>query len=114
MSKDETIGKYCGGNNKSRITVKVAPEAGPPPSGEPRLSYDEQRELSRRRSQRREEYQALEESELRDLVLKQTRPNVVVGHGEATCQPQIRTSGLRKIHRNAEEHDVPISEEPKS
>lgn len=91
------VGQYCGNNPKSRLTVKPALGSGPAPSGEPRMSYDDQRNLRQRFQEKREVYATLEESELRDQVVKKARGQIVLGGGSQVGD-HIRTEGLRPIY----------------
>lgn len=118
-----TLAKYAGRNEKSKIIVKVAPRAGPAPSAEPRMRYEDQRALYRIMCQRREEYKQLEESELRDRVVQQARGAVrlsINGTGAAAASdfsvnaasaaaPVLRTEKLRPIYAHKEERELPIS-----
>ncbi|KEG08175.1 hypothetical protein DQ04_07831030 [Trypanosoma grayi] len=101
-----TIAKYSGKNEKSRLTVKVHPKDGAPPSIEPRMSYDDQRVLFERLRQRREEYKTLEDSELRDRVLAQSRGRVVLDVAAATDSIKVDTSRMRTIRPQKEEKEV--------
>lgn len=113
-----TLATYCGRNDKSRIIVKVAPRKGPAPSGEPRMRYEDQRALYKAMCQRRETYQQLEESELRDRVLRQSRGAVhlslgasapVVGGADGAPGAAVRTDALRPIYARKEERELPIA-----
>jgi hypothetical protein len=121
-----TLAKYAGRNEKSKIIVRVAPRAGPAPSGEPRMRYEDQRALYQVMCQRREAYKQLEESELRDRVVQQSRGAVRLslgGSGKASGSfsasgsgPSaseailtLRTDKLRPIYPHKEEHELPIS-----
>lgn len=102
-----TLAQYCGRNDKSRLTVKVAPATGPAPSGEPRMSYEDQRAVFARLRERREELKTLEESELRDRVVRQARGQVQL---QQPVQPeQLNTAGLRPIHAKKEERVLDVS-----
>lgn len=105
---ESTLSKYCGRNEKSKVTVKVAPRGGPAPSGEPRIRYEDQRELFRHLRERREEFKALEESELRARVLQQSRGTVHLptGAGTLPSETRLETSSLRPIYPRKEEHVV--------
>lgn len=113
-----TLAAYAGRNEKSKIIVKVAPRAGPAPSGEPRMRYEDQRALYQAVCQRRETYKQLETSELRDRVVQQARGVVhlpTVGGGGAAAAagsggaPTLRTERLRPIYARKEERELPIS-----
>ncbi|KPA81354.1 hypothetical protein ABB37_03739 [Leptomonas pyrrhocoris] len=123
---ENTLVKYAGRNEKSKIIVKVAPRAGPAPSGEPRMRYEDQRALYKARCERRETYKQLEESELRDRVVQQTRGAVqlslgVRGAANSTLSsavtdptasdvvPALKTERLRPIYPQKEERELPIS-----
>ncbi|KAG5464194.1 hypothetical protein LSCM1_00374 [Leishmania martiniquensis] len=109
-----TLAKYCGRNEKSKVIVKVAPRKGPAPSCEPRMRYEDQRALYRTMCQRRETYNKLEDSELRDRVLQQSRgterlllsATAAAGSGGTVA---LRTDGLRPIFPRKEEREMPIS-----
>ncbi|ESS69015.1 hypothetical protein TcG_08303 [Trypanosoma cruzi] len=101
-----TISKYSGRNEKSRLTVKVHPKDGAAPSIEPRMSYDDQRALFERMRQRREEYKTLEESELREKVLAQSRGRVVLDVASVSGGVRVDMSRLRPICPRKEENDV--------
>lgn len=105
MDPKETVSKYCGGNNKSRITVKLALASGAPPSGEPRISYEDQRVLRQSFSQKRETYKILEDSELRDLVVKQSRGRVDMpapSRDNDAADVRLNTQQLRPIYNKKE------------
>ncbi|AYU83720.1 Protein of unknown function (DUF2870) [Leishmania donovani] len=124
-----TLAKYCGRNEKSKVIVKVAPRKGPAPSCEPRMRYEDQRALYRALCQRREAYKQLEDSELRDRVVQQSRSTrrLLLGaaaafgsrtEGAPTVTPlasgtsspaMLRTDGLRPIFPRKEERELPIS-----
>lgn len=101
-----TVSKYSGSNEKSRLTVRVHPKDGAAPSGEPRISYDDQRALFERMRQRREEYKTLEESELRDRVVAQSRGRVVLDIAPAVGGVKVNLSQLRPIYSKGEEREV--------
>jgi hypothetical protein len=92
-----TLGAHCGNNAKSKLTVKVALASGPAPSGEPRMSYDDQRAMRNYVCSKREELKKLEDSELRDRVLQQARGRVIISAGgPAGGDLPVRVTGLRK------------------
>ncbi|KAG8344786.1 hypothetical protein TRVL_04391 [Trypanosoma vivax] len=107
---EDTVGKYSGRNEKSRLTVKVHPRDGAPPSTEPRISYEDQRALFERMRARREEYKVLEESELRDRVVAQARGKValatLMAGGGAETIIGTDFSKLRPICPKREEREV--------
>lgn len=74
-----TLQRY--GNDKSKLTVRLGKRSGPAPSGEPRISYEDQRALFQRIREKRETFKHLEESELRDRVVQQSRGRVNLGAG---------------------------------
>lgn len=93
-----TFAAYCGRNERSRLTVKVskAGEGAAAPSAEPRMSYDDQRALFAYRQQRRAAYETLEESELRDRVVRQARGAVALPGAGAGIEPeQLRRPPVR-------------------
>lgn len=99
------LSKY--GNAKSKLIVRVAKRDGPPPSGEPRMRYDDQRALFQKIREKRETFKNLEESELRDRVVKQSRGQVLLGRsgvGVGLDEGDVR-SNVRRI-RKAEEREV--------
>lgn len=102
MAPDSTIGSYCGNNEKSKVTVKVSPTGAIAPSKEPRMQYDEQREMRAYIEKRRAEINTLQESELRDLVVQQSRGRVVLPGDVPAASGELRTTGLRTIKPNAE------------
>uniref|UniRef100_A0A7S1Q456 Uncharacterized protein n=1 Tax=Neobodo designis TaxID=312471 RepID=A0A7S1Q456_NEODS len=106
MANDDTIGKYCGNNDKSRLTVKLAAKDGVAPSKEPRVDYNQQRELHKHFAARKEEFAKLEESELRDLAMaraKQERKDAALPPGAgARGEPRLNLDGVRPIKSNAE------------
>lgn len=107
MPADATLGKYCANNNKSKITVKIAKSSGPPPSKEPRISYDQQRDLRKHMVTRQEELKSLEDSELRDRVLQQSRGKIALAApSSGSSDVQLRTAGLKPIFNNAKETEV--------
>nr|CCC95573.1 unnamed protein product [Trypanosoma congolense IL3000] len=102
-----TVAKYSGKNEKSRLIVKVHPRDSAPPSVEPRMSYDDQRALYERMRTRREEYKALEESELRDRVVAQARGQVALAApASAAAAMTVDASRLRPICPRREERDL--------
>lgn len=104
-----TLAKYGGRNERSKLIVKVAPRGGPAPSGEPRMRYEDQRVLYKEMCRRRELYQQLEESELRDRVLQQTRGQVMLASnpGGSDCSElKLQTDRLRLIYKQKEEREV--------
>lgn len=104
-----TLAKYCGRNERSKLTVKVAAGTGPAPSGEPRMRYEDQRAVYAHMRQRKATYKQLEESELRDRVVRQSRGSVALPSGSAGCgsgNGGIITSQLRPIHPSREERIV--------
>ncbi|RHW68297.1 hypothetical protein DPX39_110071000 [Trypanosoma brucei equiperdum] len=104
---EDTIARYSGKNEKSRLTVKVHPKDSVPPSTEPRISYDDQRALYERMRTRREEYKGLEESELRDRVVAQARGKVALtAPAAASPAMSMDLSRLRPICPKREEHEV--------
>ncbi|CAJ1038236.1 putative Protein (DUF2870) [Leishmania utingensis] len=126
---EATLAKYCGRNEKSKVIVKVAPRKGPAPSCEPRMRYEDQRALYHAMCQRRETYKQLDDSELRDRVVRQSRgaehlllgataaasslstgtpipPSSASGTSNAAV---LRTDGLRPIFSRKEERELPIS-----
>lgn len=78
LTPTESFATLCSGNDKSRITIKVAPSgaAAVAPSKEPRLTYNDQRELKRHLQAKADTYRQLEDSELRGLVTEQSRGKV--------------------------------------
>lgn len=104
MASDDTIGKYCGNNEKSRITVKIAPRDGQAPSKEPRLDYDAQRELHRHFAAKRETMAALEESELREKALARQRAErkAAVTSAPVAGEPRLNLEGVRPIYSGAQ------------
>ncbi|GET93438.1 hypothetical protein, conserved [Leishmania tarentolae] len=126
---EATLAKYCGRNEKSKVIVKVAPRKGSAPSCEPRMRYEDQRALYRAMCQRRETYKQLEDSELRDRVIQQSRntKQLLLGvaatsssYNEGTqmlaasssgtsSSAALRTDGLRPIFSRKEERELPIS-----
>ncbi|KAK7197921.1 hypothetical protein NESM_000746600 [Novymonas esmeraldas] len=112
---EATLAKYCGRNAKSKVIVKVAPRSGPAPSGEPRMRYEDQRALYHAACQRREVYKGLEDSELRDRVVQQSRGTVrlsasgAAAVADSAAPTTLRTSGLRPIFAHKEEREVSIS-----
>lgn len=100
-----TLRAYCGRNEKSRLTVKVARRDGPAPSGEPRMRYEDQRELFRCLREKREVFKSLEMSELRDRVVRQSRGQVVLPLSVATG-PTL--CGARPLYPQTEERVVPV------
>ncbi|KPI87350.1 hypothetical protein ABL78_3538 [Leptomonas seymouri] len=122
---ESTLAKYAGRNEKSKIIVKVAPRAGPAPSSEPRMRYEDQRILYQIMCQKREVYKQLEESELRDRVVRQARGAVQLplgaggvasstlstagaGPGGSDAIPTLKTDKLRPIYSQKEEREIPI------
>jgi hypothetical protein len=87
------IGALCAMNEKSRVTVKLGTTGGVAPSKEPRIGYEDQREMHAQHARRAAEFATLEESELRGRVLAQTRPGLALpGAGAA---PSITTDAAR-------------------
>ncbi|KAG5465663.1 hypothetical protein CUR178_00374 [Leishmania enriettii] len=109
-----TLAKYCGRNEKCKVIVKVAPRKGPAPSCEPRMRYEDQRALYRAMCQRREAYKELEDAELRDRVVQQSRGadrlllSATAAAGSRSTVA-LRTDGLRPIFPRKEEHEMDIS-----
>lgn len=106
------LSNYCGRNERSKVTVKVSPRTGTAPSGEPRMRYEDQRALYEHMRQRKEAYRQLEESELRDRVVRQSRGQVVMpssafaaGRG-GEGSPEIAMSQLRPVYPRREERIV--------
>ncbi|EPY29501.1 hypothetical protein STCU_04520 [Strigomonas culicis] len=95
-----TAAAYAGRNEKSRLTVKVAAREGPAPSGEPRMHYDDQRALYQRMREKRETFKQLEESELRERVLRQVRAANVVAPAAVSeaARTSVNTAQLRPIY----------------
>jgi hypothetical protein len=87
------IGALCAMNEKSRVTVKLGTAGGVAPSKEPRIGYDDQREMHARYAHKAAEFATLEESELRGRVLAQTRPGLALPSGGAA--PSITTDAGR-------------------
>jgi hypothetical protein len=108
MDDKETVAKYCGGNNKSRITLKLAPASGPAPSGEPRISYEDQRAMRRVFYEKKETLKTLEESELRDMVVKQARGRVSLPSFGDSANMNLNTQRLRPIYNKKEETETPV------
>jgi hypothetical protein len=116
LDKSKTFGDFCNQNEKSKLTVKIALEKGPAPAGEPRMSYDDQRTMRNYVCDRRETLKKLEDSELRDRVVKQSRGGVLlsgpggIGGGVADS---IRIQGISKGlgAKNDEEVEVAVAEE---
>lgn len=88
------IGVLCAGNDKSRVTVKLGKAGGAAPSKEPRINYDDQRLLRQRHVERAEEFKTLEDSELRDRVLKQTRAKAAQAAQAAVPVPGAAPAGV--------------------
>ncbi|CUG89810.1 Hypothetical protein, putative [Bodo saltans] len=111
LDKTKTFGDHCNQNEKSKLTVKIALEKGPAPAGEPRMSYDDQRTMRNHVCERRETLKKLEDSELRDRVVKQSRGGVLlsapgVGGGGSDS---IRVQGLSKgFGSKFDETEVPV------
>ena len=103
MPKDQTIGKWCSNNEKSKLTVKVSKSGATAPSKEPRLGYEQQRLLRDHLAKRREEFATLEEPELRDRVLAKSKAAIRSYAAQpATAAPSsLRTDGLRPIYSGA-------------
>ena len=106
MENQETVSKYCGGNNKSRITVKLALASGSAPSGEPRMSYDEQRTLRQAFYEKRETYKTLEDSELRDAVLRQARGRVALPPSGSSVGGSDMTLNVQQLRPIYNKRDV--------
>ena len=81
LDDKNTIGSLCSNNEKSKITLKLGRAGGAAPSKEPRIDYAAQRELRARHIAKIEEFKTLEDSELRDRVLKQARAGMALPKG---------------------------------
>lgn len=107
MSPSDTVGKCCGNNKKSSVTVKIAaPDSAP--AKEPRISYDEQRQLRVFAEEKKSQLASLEDSELRDRVAKMSRGTCVLPASGSTGNSSIaarglNTTGLRPIYSGAQE-----------
>lgn len=116
LDKSSTVGAYCNNNAKSKLTVKVALESGPAPSGEPRMSYDDQRTMRNMVCERREKFKQLEDSELRDRVVKQARGQILLSASGGAMAPgelPVRVTGLKKTSITApgEAHSDDVAED---
>jgi hypothetical protein len=102
MPSEETIGKYCGNNEKSRITVKLASSGSAAPSKEPRVNYEQQRELNAHFTAKREEFAQLEESELREMALRKAKMEKKAAlPSQSASEPRLNLDGVRPIHSGA-------------
>lgn len=111
LDKTKTFGEHCKQNEKSKLTVKIALEKGPAPAGEPRMSYEDQRTMRNYVCERRETMKTLEDSELRDRVVKQTRGVVRLAVAGADGGDFVRVQGVSKgMGSKAEEREVPTDE----
>lgn len=105
MPGDATIGKYCGNNEKSKITVKISAAGGPAPSKEPRIDYSSQRDLRTYFEARREEFNSLEAPELRERALLRAKRDVQAGPSgpkQGLAAGELNLGGLRPIHNTAQ------------
>lgn len=109
MAADDVLSAYVGKNDKSRVTVKMGKRGGGAPAGEPRINYDDQRDLRRKFEAKRAEYATLEESELRDRAVAAhkrdakaslVRPEGAGGGGGGAVPPP---QAFRPIRSNATE-----------
>lgn len=103
MDPTFTLGQLCGTNEKSRVTVKIAqlPASGSvlvPPASEPRMGYADQRALRQHIVAKQETLKTLEESELRDLVVKQSRGAMVLPTDVPRRAQDVRITTGRHIH----------------
>lgn len=108
MSAEEKIGKYCGNNEKSKVTVKLSKSNGAAPSKEPTMNYADQRLLRAHLAQKRQEFTTLEEPELRDRVIAKTKAEMRVGGSSTSAAAsngggELRTAGIRHIFNNRQE-----------
>eukprot|EP00796_Vickermania_ingenoplastis_P008196 gene8196-5722_t len=90
------LGKY--GNAKSKLIVRVANRNGPPPSGGAQNPIREKRET----------FKNLEESELRDIVVRQSRGRVALCTGSSGAiglDPEAVNKNVRPIYSKREEHE---------
>lgn len=92
------VGKY--GLAKSKFIVRVAPRKGPPPSGEPRIRYEDQRSIFQKIREKRETFRHLEESELRDRVVQKSRGQVR-WTGSGSRHPEWSNSGGIHLEEDA-------------
>jgi hypothetical protein len=105
MAPDATVGKYCSNNEKSKITVKLALADGAAPSKEPRMSYNDQRELRGTFDRKAEEFKTLEAPELGDRVAllrraeqKEAVRNTAPSGGDGA---KINVGAMRPIYSGA-------------
>lgn len=100
LDKSKTFGDHANQNEKSKLTVKIALEKGSAPAGEPRMSYDDQRTMRNYICEKRELVKSLEDSELRDRVIQQSRGNVLIGAPtvgrQGGTESSIRVQGISK------------------
>ena len=78
LENDSLVGALCSNNEKSKITLKLSKAGGAAPSKEPRIDYDAQRKLRAAHLAKVEEFKHLEESELRDRVVKQVKAGMAL------------------------------------
>ena len=79
LKASSPIGRLCGDNNKSKVTVKVAAKDGSAPSLEPTIDYKAQRELREVMVARRETLKGLEDTELQGLIVQQAKDKIRMG-----------------------------------
>ena len=91
MKADDPLSVYCGKNEKSRVTVKLAKAGGAAPGLEPKIAYNDQRELRKAFEAKRAEFATLEESELRDRAIAKAKREA-----KAEAMPEgLRGAGTR-------------------
>lgn len=112
LEKDQPLSKYVGNNEKSKVVVKLGKSGGAPPSKEPTIAYDQQRQLRAEFDKRRAEFATLEEPELRDRVMamrreeamEKVRADIPKRGGGAPGQALVPDpKAFRPIRANAEE-----------
>eukprot|EP00759_Apiculatamorpha_spiralis_P025313 PhF_6_TR28322/c0_g1_i1/m.41960 len=114
MDADAPLSQYLGKNEKSTATVKITAEAATAPMREPRVPYDTQRALANHAKQRAAEFKTLEDSEVREYVLKQTKGNVLLPGGRGgdgvggTGEVRLSASNVNTICPKQTETEVVI------
>ena len=107
MAPQHPIGNYCGNNEKSRLTVKLTKHGDDPPSKEPRIAYGDQRDLHDHMARKGEELKTLETSELKDLVAKQRKKELLASMqpppGRSGGEPSITLHARKNIFSGASE-----------
>ena len=111
LGDEATLGDFCGKNEKTCVTVKLAKADGPAPALEPRIAFDMQREMRKAMEQRRAVLATLEEPELRDAAMRKVKMDAKMKAVPAGCSgrkssdpvPLPDAAALQPIRTNAVE-----------